>query len=70
MKLIQLARFVATPHSEWGSVTEQEINQPAIIEVAGGLQLRSAAPTDAGKAEKINAAVQQLVRNEEQRGPG
>jgi len=68
MKLIQLARFVATPSYEEGR--NSSIKQPAIIEVLDGLQLRSSAPTDAGQAEKINVAIQQLVRNSEQHGPG
>ncbi len=68
MKLIQLARFVATPQA-YARDDDQSINQRAEVEV-NGIRLFSAAPKSAAEAEFINRVVQQEVRNEEQRGPG
>lgn len=63
MKLIQLARFVATPQA-WASDERQSINQTAEVEV-NGLRLFSKAPSSAAEAESINQSVQQIVRNSE-----
>lgn len=66
MKLIQLARFVATPSPEHGHAS---INQPAVVQI-DGLNLSTESPNSAGRAERINRVIQNAVRNSEQHGPG